>query len=1732
MALRPPPPRTLTPVRRAAAIRFVLNDAFAGAGSEERAKLLHEGAGHAVLSAYVEVVFDNSDGRFPLDKDEVRLRRTIGLKKDEFSIDRKNVTKGEVMNLLESAGFSRANPYYVVQQGKIQEMARMTPGQRLELLKEVGGTKVYEERRRDSIKIMAETEARRAQIEEVVASIEEKLGELAAERAELEAYQALDRRARGIEYALLDRELTAARKELAKARAARGLRPAGAWQAARAEAAGAAGRRARRARRDLRARAAQVDEERGKLRAETASAREAAAEAGAALAEQEGAIAAAKEQQAGCAKQAAALAAERQEALAGKARAEADLADAQARLDDGASAASSAAGELQALRAQVEATQAQLAAAEAALAGQRAAEKEVEARLEDARTQLQVLTAKQGQSSQFASQAERDAHLRATLKRLQAAAEGQEAAAAALAAQEAELNAALNDLSAAWQRAVPRDILEGLLATEELRRQHRLSGVAGCLVDLLEVPPQLVAAADVVAGNQLFQVVVDDDGVGLELVRLLNRAGRGRVTFMPLNRLTVPEIAYPRQWGRDVEPLHKHLRCEEKYAKAVQQVTRRLAPRRRSVFGRFVVCKDRATMEAVAASGAPVDAITLEGDVMRRKGTISGGYANAARSKILTHKRHKELEARVKELQEAKAAAGLRAEQAAQDILRHEAALAAAEEKRKALRKQLAQAKAGVEASKKDCAALQDQLADAAARQEEAAAQLSELKRQMQVTQAELGTDMHAGLTPAERKRLAQLQPSVEGLSKELAAARKARTQGAAAVTKLTTRLNTNLLRRLEELSATTAAPELEGDRAALDALAADLARAEAALADVEGRLAALEEKGEELAKSVRQLTSSCQALRTRAAEGSAAAAEEGRAAAALDARQGQLVARCEDLGRRIRELGSLSAEVFEKYQGKSAKELHASLKRVQGELAGYGHVNKKALDQYANFTEQREELARRVTEVTQSEAKIRELIAALDMRKNEAIERTFKGVAKNFREVFAELVPGGKGELVMQRRRAGEEGGEEEDDEGAQEGAGGVLEKYSGVKVRVAFSRGNETVSLKLLSGGQKTLVALGLIFAIQRCDPAPFYLFDEIDAALDPQYRTTVAKLLRAQADDERSPAMFVITTFHPQIVAEADKVYGVTHANRISALDVITRDAALTFLQAEEEHAAAAGGAGAAPDAAARPPAAGRRRAVAAQSPSAAIARPARAVHARPTRAPHARPRQARPTPPRTVAPRAFLVPRLPRVVCTTMAVARGACVVGALVVLACLSSALAAGPKVGKLRVIPKVAGKGFSIVKYADAEYARSLVSTKVGDATITYVGSRKGWGGEPSDVFALIDLTSDGVVDTTLRLVTGLNTPNGIALWSDGAACKGGCLYIAGYFDADATTPGPGAIWVVRDVHAKALNGTTLTPTDVELVTNELPGDRWHGWRYMTFDTAGRLLVAIGINCNTCKQDTVRGYKYGTIYRLDLTKSPVAKELIADGARAAAVRRGAGRDGAARARGAPALTRAAAGRHLARAGVRNCVGMTWHPVTGRLFFTDNGRDEMGNNKPDCELNWLVPGKDGKAPNYGYPYCINVGTGPPALRSPGSGRPIPNPDQNPNNTVVNCNDPGNGVVQPLQTLGPHVAPLGLRFYAGGGNFPAAYAGRLFIVERGSWNRDTAIGFRVAAIDVDPSTGKTSNHEVFLNGFLTPPGPGVRREPWGRPADLEFLPDGSMLLSDDTASAVYRITYDTA
>jgi structural maintenance of chromosome 3 (chondroitin sulfate proteoglycan 6) len=228
--------------------------------------------------------------------------------------------------------------------------------------------------------------------------------------------------------------------------------------------------------------------------------------------------------------------------------------------------------------------------------------------------------------------------------------------------------------------------------------------------------------------------------------------------------------------------------------------------------------------------------------------------------------------------------------------------------------------------------------------------------------------------------------------------------------------------------------------------------------------------------------------------------------------------------------------------------------------LKKYTHVNKKAFEQYNNFTKQRDTLTDRREELDTSQKSIRELIDVLDQRKDEAIERTFKQVSKEFANVFAKLVPAGRGRLVIQRksdRQVREEG-----DESAEEQHDGV-ENYTGVGIAVSFnSKHDEQQRIQQLSGGQKSLCALALVFSIQQCDPAPFYLFDEIDANLDAQYRTAVAKLLEEISES----GQFICTTFRPEMVQVAEKCYGVSYNNKTSSIDVVDREAALEFVEGQ--------------------------------------------------------------------------------------------------------------------------------------------------------------------------------------------------------------------------------------------------------------------------------------------------------------------------------------------------------------------------------------------------------------------------------------------------------------------------------------------------------------------------------------------------------------------------------------
>ena len=236
-----------------------------------------------------------------------------------------------------------------------------------------------------------------------------------------------------------------------------------------------------------------------------------------------------------------------------------------------------------------------------------------------------------------------------------------------------------------------------------------------------------------------------------------------------------------------------------------------------------------------------------------------------------------------------------------------------------------------------------------------------------------------------------------------------------------------------------------------------------------------------------------------------------------------------------------------------------------------------------------------------------------------------------------------------------------------------------------------------------------------------------------------------------------------------------------------------------------------------------------------------------------------------------------------------------------------------------------------------------------------------------------------------------------------------------------------------------------------EVVNDTFPAEAHHGWRYIDFGPDGKLYISIGSPCNICDKEG-----FGNITRLNADGS--GKEIVAH-------------------------------------GIRNSVGFTWHPESGDLWFTDNGRDMLGDDLPPGELNHLTS----FGAHFGFPFCHAGDISDPEFGEQGD-----------------CKD----FTTPALKLGPHVAPLGIKFYAGD-MFPGDYRGQLFIAEHGSWNRSEKIGYRIMLVRMGDN-GPFA-YEVFADGWLN------GDEVSGRPVDLLFLDDGSMLVSDDKSGNIYRISY---
>lgn len=310
-------------------------------------------------------------------------------------------------------------------------------------------------------------------------------------------------------------------------------------------------------------------------------------------------------------------------------------------------------------------------------------------------------------------------------------------------------------------------------------------------------------------------------------------------------------------------------------------------------------------------------------------------------------------------------------------------------------------------------------------------------------------------------------------------------------------------------------------------------------------------------------------------------------------------------------------------------------------------------------------------------------------------------------------------------------------------------------------------------------------------------------------------------------------------------------------------------------------------------------------------------------------------------------------------------------------------------------------------------------------------------------VYALVDRDGDRKADDVKVIADGLTQPSGIAF-------RNGSLYVAA---------------VTRILRYDDIEARLDAPPEPVVVYDKLPAGQGHTWKFLGFGPDGLLYVPVGAPCNVCE-------------RLDEPQFATILRMKPDGTNVETFAR----------------------------GVRNTVGFDWHPVTRDLWFTDNGRDGLGDDVPNDELNVApAPGL-----HFGFPYCHQGD--------------VQDPD-------FGARKPCSETTPPAQFMGPHVAAIGMRFYTGT-MFPAAYRNAIFIAQHGSWNRSEPIGYRVMVVKVDGR--RVTSVEPFVDGFLhgvrgTPTARGATGDAYARPSDVMVMPDGSLLISDDQGGRIFRVSY---
>ncbi|KAK2964809.1 putative Structural maintenance of chromosomes protein 3 [Blattamonas nauphoetae] len=1167
----------MTPGINVIAIRFVLGEETGSQGADGYATDRHIGIADQAAIYSVEVVFDNSDERFPNGGAEVRIKRQKSATADEFFVDNRKAQKTDVLTLLDNAGFSPNNPYFMIRQGKIQDIASMNDAQRFQLIKEIAGTHVYEERRNQSKKLLDEDDRRLKSIDEQLVHLTSRLQELNIETQELREYEENDRRCRVLEGCIVEKELGDVKQKMENVDEIynQSLKRVANMTAKLVE-----DTSARKKAEDL-MESNQTTIETHVNHVETLISSAADIEQMRSTLEIQ--IEEIEDNRKNGAEKMNSHMQEKAELLKKQKEAEDDI----FRL-----------GEELSQLSLTEATQ--------------------RAQLEEREQRLKLKYAKGTQENRFRTKKARDEwidgelkklkqekidhekeirkmesskeenteELRKTERAIQKEKENLEQIARSegslsmdtIASTRSELEKVMTARKELWR--AENDTKNGLeqlsvehdkrriiterkmgrasLAAHEAVRQfaaaEHMTDVYGPVASVISVDERDRTAIEVIGGGSLFHILVGTPATASRLIAHLKQKNMGGLTFIPLTGVRGGAINLPKDAKSipDCSIASKLVKCDEKFRNAIEVI-----------WGRVVVVNQIETASMMAKT-FNIDSCTRDGKRVGRKGALSGGYFNEDLSVL-------------KAMEDIKAIEMLRLDGLERQS-KIQADLKVVEEQFLELTKKERDEHDRMqrEMKEKDLATNKLRMLEVEREywegevnaRERRLAKLRERLTVIDVQEKEYETEktrpFSIQISEEEREEMVQLNTEIPSLRTALIATMDEIGTKKLRRTELGMKVRREYGDRLDEIERelnriagmgiganNSQSSQKDAINVRLTELKAEVKKLQAdskskleTRKTVEQTIEKLQKEQDKLREDVDHYTTEIETM-SRNLE-----VEQARTERLLTQRE-TLSQQIEEHQRRMRELGSVGSADTARYAGMKTNDIAKELKDAQRKLRQYSKVNKKALELQENVKQQKEEMEGRRKELVDGLGAIHRLIDDLDEKKERAVSETLQTVQTHFTDIFATLTtdPTGtstaKGTGVLSIVRQGDN----------------ARNPITGISCKVTFVENGEPKTMPELSGGQKTISALALIFAIQRTDPAPFYLLDEVDAALDDKNVMSLSLYLQALSSQQ---VQIVMTTFKERMAEVGNTFYGVQIEGQVSRILSISQSQAVDFLR----------------------------------------------------------------------------------------------------------------------------------------------------------------------------------------------------------------------------------------------------------------------------------------------------------------------------------------------------------------------------------------------------------------------------------------------------------------------------------------------------------------------------------------------------------------------------------------